>query len=363
MKKMITFAISIFLVLSGLGAVAINIEKINNLEKINNEFNEVVFSSINVIESDEEFISFSFGDEELYLLNPGQPMIPKILKEFELPFGVTNVNVELIPMDIQEMDISKEIEPVPSPMPKTPVDGFVPFPKKDKSIYDSTEYFPRSWYSYNVGCGLNKNGDHVTHLEINMFPVKYSPLLNKLSIASSAEIKINYDNPDIDIFPASSEYDLVIIAPSSFQSNIQPLIDHKISYGISTILKTTEDIYDEYEGVDKPEQIKYFIKDALETWDMKYVLLIGGLKSNIQLTFNYEFLLRALTNACKIFTIPKIGYKHLVTREGSLFDVYLKNMPVEERKFWFDVANRESNFPNDRIIDTSQINKLVVEEK
>jgi len=90
---------------------------------------------------------------------------------------------------------------------------------------------------------------------------------------------------------------------------------------------------------------------------------IGGLKSNIKLTFNYEFLLRALNNACKICTIPKIGYKHLTEREGSLFDGYLKNMPINERKFWFDTATREANFTNDRIIDTTPLQKIVVEEK
>jgi hypothetical protein len=50
---------------------------------------------------------------------------------------------------------------------------------------------------------------------------------------------------------------------------------------IKTILKTTKDIYNEYDGVDKPEQIKYFIKDAIETWGIKYVLIVGGLDSLI----------------------------------------------------------------------------------
>lgn len=77
---------------------------------------------------------------------------------------------------------------------------------------------------------------------------------------------------------------------------------------------------------------------------------IGKYKSNIKLTFMYEFLLRAFNNALKVYTIPKIGYKHLTTREGSLFDVYAKNMPVSERKFWFETANKECNFTNDREI-------------
>ena len=71
----------------------------------------------------------------------------------------------------------------------------------------------------------------------------------------------------------------------------------------------------------------------------------------------YEFLLRALNNACKVFTIPKIGYKHLATREGSLFDGYLKTMPVPERKFWFETAMKEANIMTDRPIDMSRLQK------
>lgn len=84
---------------------------------------------------------------------------------------------------------------------------------------------------------------------------------------------------------------------------------------------------------------------------------LGGYKSNIKLTFMYEFLLRALNNTCKIFSIPKIGYKHLAVREDSLFDYFQKNMSMEERKFWFDTAGKESNFTTDREIDTSWLKK------
>jgi hypothetical protein len=90
---------------------------------------------------------------------------------------------------------------------------------------------------------------------------------------------------------------------------------------------------------------------------------VGKYKANIKLTFMYEFLLRLLNNACKIFTIPKIGYKHLATREGSMFDGFQKNMPMDERKFWFDTATKESNFVNDRPIDMSRLLKIVVDEK
>jgi len=90
---------------------------------------------------------------------------------------------------------------------------------------------------------------------------------------------------------------------------------------------------------------------------------IGMFKLNIKLSFGYELILRALNNACKIFSIPKIGYKHLATREKSLFSRYLKEMSVPERKFWFETATKEANFNSDRILDISKLEKPLAVKK
>ena len=73
-----------------------------------------------------------------------------------------------------------------------------------------------------------------------------------------------------------ASYDMVIITPEKFSNSLQKLINHKQLYGIATYTKTTEDIYQNYPGRDNPEKIKYFIKDALETKNIQYVLLIGN---------------------------------------------------------------------------------------
>ena len=80
----------------------------------------------------------------------------------------------------------------------------------------------------------------------------------------------------ISLSAQTEEFDMVIITPNKFSSSIQPLIDHKNSHGVKTFLKTTEEIWSNYEGRDEPERIKYFIKDALEQFNIKYVLLAGG---------------------------------------------------------------------------------------
>ncbi len=74
--------------------------------------------------------------------------------------------------------------------------------------------------------------------------------------------------------------DLLIIAPKDFVSLLQPLVSHKEKMGVKTHLVTLCEICDQmfWEGIDCAEKIKYFIKNAYDTWDIKYVLLIGGKK-------------------------------------------------------------------------------------
>jgi len=79
----------------------------------------------------------------------------------------------------------------------------------------------------------------------------------------------------------------------------------------------------------------------------------GKFKPSIKLTFVYELMLRLTYNNLKIMTIPKIGYKHLNLREGSIFWNYKNgsdSMTPEEIKFWIDSAKKEHFFTVDRDI-------------
>jgi hypothetical protein len=79
----------------------------------------------------------------------------------------------------------------------------------------------------------------------------------------------------------------------------------------------------------------------------------GGFKSSIKLTFIYEFLLRLTYNSVSIMTIPRIGYKHMNMREGSIFWDYKfgdTKMIDDEIKFWVQTAKKEYFFTEDRTI-------------
>lgn len=83
-------------------------------------------------------------------------------------------------------------------------------------------------------------------------------------------------------------------------------------------------------------------------------LQCGGLKSNMKLTFGYELFLRMTHNSMKIMTIPKIGYKHINLREGSIFWNYKNGddrITQDEAKFWIDSAKREYFYTTEREIN------------
>ena len=79
----------------------------------------------------------------------------------------------------------------------------------------------------------------------------------------------------------------------------------------------------------------------------------GLIKESFKLTFGYEFLLRMTQNDVKIMSIPKIGYKHVNLRDGSIFWNYKNGEDVltpDEVKFWIESAKKEYFFINDRAI-------------
>ncbi|KYK27196.1 hypothetical protein AYK20_02955 [Thermoplasmatales archaeon SG8-52-1] len=97
-------------------------------------------------------------------------------------------------------------------------------------------------------------------------------ILNSVSIVALSKSSFMLNSQNVTIY----KYDMVIISPSLYTDELQTLIDHKNNRNLITTIKTTEEIFSEYSGRDEAEKIKYFIKDALDTLDISYVLLVGG---------------------------------------------------------------------------------------
>lgn len=74
---------------------------------------------------------------------------------------------------------------------------------------------------------------------------------------------------------APGTYSYVLITSTSLVSSFNPLIAQKLARGVSAIIYTVEDIYAQYSGTDRAEQVRNFIRDAYNTWSTEYVLLGG----------------------------------------------------------------------------------------
>jgi len=231
-----------------------------------------------------EYVILKMNETNQYMRDIGKPMLPVLYKTYILPFGSIVNDIKCQPVCITEKVIYDKIKPasnvwfIPALNSTTnfgnPVNEVI---IENDSIYSNSTLFPEEWYDYDLRCGL-KDNEHVVYLTLRIYPVKYSPKDYKIYYANGVDINISYQEPSTsDYF--SEKYDMVIITSSKFKKPLQTFVDYKNNIGVSTILKTTEEIYDQYPGRDKPEQIKYFIKDAIETWDIKYVLLVGGLKN------------------------------------------------------------------------------------
>jgi hypothetical protein len=273
MKSTIYFIVGIF-VLSGFTTLCMGDagQKQGNLR--------FSFSEPSFVEK-EVFVELRSEGTDSWIFDAGSPMLPRRIETLTLPFGSTILDINCVASGVQTKVLSQKIRPAPQPMPLSSDVPIPSAPEMNPEIYGSDTLYPANWVSYHVGAGLDENNQHKTFLTIDTYPVRYEPASDIIYYTSDIDVTVTYKVPDRTPFPANTEYKLVIIAPAKFSSALQPLIDHKIAKGISTTLKTTEDIYKEYTGYDKPEQIKYFIKDALETWNTTYVLLVGGLKSRI----------------------------------------------------------------------------------
>jgi len=275
MKKIILIILVGILLISGVNAIGYP-EKENTTEIYLKK--SLTFSTPKIIQAG-EYTKIQLSETEFLLRDSGKPLLPMITYSFDLPFGAKNIEIKFLPSVEFEIELTQKIIPTSQVITNslsTDIESTDPI--EDIIVYSSSNRYPTNWYDKKITCGLNLNKERVTHIILYVYPVQYSPALNKLYYINEASVEIIYDTPDKPM-NYQEEYDLVIIAPKTFSKILNKLVVHKNNIGTKTFLKTTEEIYDKYTGVDKPEQIKYFIKDAIETNNISYVLLVGGLKS------------------------------------------------------------------------------------
>ncbi len=280
MKKFIPIVVVSILVLSGLGAAAFTSNiSIKQATMVQNESTSVLFSSQPMLLEKDGFVEIHVDGATTQLLEPNRPVLPIYVKTYQIPFRSTDIQVVCTPQDIGSLTLTKEIIPARI-APLSALSEQTAY-VKDASVYGSAEFYPSNWYSYDLGAGRNENNQQVTFVKVVCYPVRYSPLNNEVAYAGGFDVQVKYTEPNTQPRTLTADYDMVVIAPAKFESALQPLITEKNDKGVATMFKSVEDILAEYTGYDQPEQIKYFIKDAYDTMNITYVLLVGGLKSHL----------------------------------------------------------------------------------
>lgn len=260
-----------------------------NVQGIFNKTNEVAiktdftfsFSKPNLTYSNQN-ITLNFPESNALLSHPNKPVLPIYKKTIIYPFGTKIDSIEINHSDPIHLDYSPhQLLCAPNVYPPTTEQYKSRINSEIEIEHHFISSYPESWYDYSINCGLY---DGKTSLILNVIfcPIRF--LNNTLYYSSNFTLHIDFDEHAI----AQNNFknnELLIISPQEFTNPLQDFIQHKESKGISTQLVSLESIYDgsffPVQGRDDAEKVKYFIKNAYDQWNIKYVLLVGGRKPGI----------------------------------------------------------------------------------
>lgn len=248
----------------------------NNFESEYTILTDEVLVDKPIISVEESGTSITIPNIETFLISPGIPKIPVIKKTFTFPKGTTIIEIMCIPKNNELIQLEKPIKQIST---FKSISGNNILTNNYVNNPYEQETFPEELFTTQTGAGITKNGEHVNYLTITIHPIQYHPLENTISFYSGFDIEINQILPEPSTTETSFEdnYDLAIITPNMYQSTLNAFVDHKNNHGVNTLVKTTSEIYNQFQGRDKQEKIKYFVKHAIETYNTKYVLLIGDI--------------------------------------------------------------------------------------
>ena len=266
MKKILPLLVFVILFLSGFAAVAFPGEENCQQKSI------LSFSQLSINE-DDDYVTLEPEGANSVLMKQDHYVVPTRIETFTFPFGTEITRVQCTPKNIHKMALAKELMVTPEPISlgqtATSNSNFKRYAKPVTT---------NSWCDYDVGAGIDED-KHCIFVKVQTFPVQYNPSENTIEWAETIEIDIQYKEPEQPII-FDDEYALVVIAPLEFSEELVDLLDHKNSRNLSTKLVTLDEIYSSsyfpVQGRDDPEKIKYFIKDAIENWNIRFVLLVGG---------------------------------------------------------------------------------------
>ncbi len=271
MKKIVPLLLIGILVTSSFGAAVAITDRSTSLS-----VDEYLQFSDPVLTDVDTFLSVQLQQATSYTTIPGEPVLPVYTKLFTFPFGTIISEVCFSAPLVHTITLRKQIIPAvpPTPISRTPWGSVNEKTVKNNAVYSDSKPYPVSRLDYRVGAGLQGN-DHVVFVSVSYYPLQFVPQGDTLLFTPEVHITVNYKPTQYPV-SFSNETSLLLIAPEEFTEALQPLLVHKNQYGVQTTVLSLEWIAEHATGRDLPEQIKYAIKDAIETESISSVLLVGG---------------------------------------------------------------------------------------
>lgn len=298
MKVILSCLIVGMFVLSGLGAVA------NTSVQPFKMITDSVTFSTPIINEEKQYTTITLPEATSSTTEAGKPTLPVVTQVYTFPFGTQIQDVKVTFSEPNTRVLTQPVKLASTPKVLSLDAAVEQLTTTTES--SNTAMYPETTWRYRVGAGLD-GITHVIYLSVHYCPVTYMAATQTLFIRNHASIQISYTLPDSPKTFADT-YQLLIIAPAQFSDALQPFVNFKNSNGVPTKLVTLEEIPSV--GYDKQEDIKYYIKDAIETWGITYVLIVG-----------------AGVNGSEIFPVryawvPSEGYENCFPSDLYYADIY-----------------------------------------
>jgi hypothetical protein len=270
--------------------------------------------------------------------DPGEPEIPAVPVSIDLPPAEDVQSYEL--HVLSERALSPGLAPWPFSRdlenPGTP----------DPALYRSDRFYPAETVLYS-GVGYAR-GRRIAMFVVH--PLRVRPSDGDLTLATRAELVVHLkpsvepETPAVEpLFPAGSArhddaakgfapserpslegsaVDMVIVSSDAAAAEFQRLADWKTRKGVPTVVRTVSWVKANYtQGVDLQARIRFFIRDAVELWGAKW-LLLGGDTDAIPARYVYS----RYTN--QILILTDLYYASLEGDWNGDGDVYFGEAPA-----------------------------------
>lgn len=233
----------------------------------------------------------------------GEPMLPWHEISLMLPPGEAAVSITVTGEELTTIPGSFEIYPQQDvqPISKGPDGKFI----KNDAVYALNMAYPLKTYSHLTTQYLNGYSFALS----TFTPAVYNPAQKSLSYYKTVTVSINTQpdvaaqnallnltssenalkrvrlftqNPEMmSLYPVKNKlktgYQILIVTPSNFQAGFQPLIDYYASQGITSQVKTTQDIASTMPGLDPAEKVRNYIIQEYQANGIDNVILGGDI--------------------------------------------------------------------------------------